>query len=278
MKTVCLQDKCTGCMACADICQHGAVTIEDSIIAYNAVIDPTKCIACKACERVCQINYPLVKKEPILWQQDWAANLEIRKKSSSGGAAAVFEREFDRAGGYVCSCVFSEGCFIYRMCHREDEVQQFAGSKYVKSNPSGIYPQVKEKLKQGKKVLFVGLPCHVAAVKNFVGSKLFERLYTIDLICHGTPSLKILTLFLKQHNTDIADVGDICFRNSNIYYLQCDQKPVAVKNCLDKYSMGFMYSLFHTESCYECHYADTQRISDITIGDSWGSELSEDDI
>jgi len=55
-------------------------------------------------------------------------------------------------------------------------------------------------------------------------------------------------------------------------------KPVAVKNCLDKYSMEFIYSLFHTENCYECHYADTQRISDITIGDSWGSELSEDDI
>ena len=42
--------------------------------------------------------------------------------------------------------------------------------------------------------------------------------------------------------------------------------------------MEFIYSLFHTENCYECHYADTQRISDITIGDSWGSELSEDDI
>ena len=277
MKTVCETDKCTGCMACKDICPHSAITIKDSLTSYNAVIDEKLCIGCGACERVCQVKNPPELKLPILWKQGWASDSEIRKKSSSGGAASVLEREFVRQGGYVCSCIFQQGRFVYQLENKPEDIERFAGSKYVKSDPSGIYKQVKEKLTQGNRVLFVGLPCHVAAVKKFVGNKWQEHLYTIDLICHGTPSPQILTEYFRQHNTDIADIGDIGFRNNTNYYLQCDQKPVAVKNCLDKYSMGFLYSLFYTENCYECHYANTQRVSDITLGDSWGSELSADE-
>ena len=47
-----------------------------------------------------------------------------------------------------------------------EELNDFAGSKYVKSNPIGIYAKVIEKLKHSEKVLFIGLPCQVAAVKN----------------------------------------------------------------------------------------------------------------
>lgn len=35
----------------------------------------------------------------------------------------------------------------------------------------------------------------------------------------------------------------------------------------------FLGGLFYTENCYECKYAQLNRVSDITIGDSWGSEL-----
>lgn len=277
LKTVCETDKCTGCMACKDVCPYSAISIKDSLVSYNAVIDEKLCINCGACERVCQVNDPPKMKEPVMWKQGWAANPDIRKKSSSGGAAAVLEREFIRNGGYVCSCVFLNGRFVYQLENKLEGVEKFAGSKYVKSDPSGIYKQVKDKLTQGEKVLFLGLPCHVAAVKKFIGKKLQEHLYTVDLICHGTPSPEILTKFLQQHNTDIATVSDISFRTNNSFYIQCDKKPVTMKNCLDKYSMGFLNSLFYTESCYECKYANTNRVSDITLGDSWGSNLSADE-
>jgi len=46
------------------------------------------------------------------------------------------------------------------------QTEQFVGSKYVKSNPKTIYIDIERKLQEGKKVLFVGLPCQVAALYN----------------------------------------------------------------------------------------------------------------
>ena len=39
MKTVCEKDKCTGCIACVDICSKSAIKIVDKLSEYNAVID-----------------------------------------------------------------------------------------------------------------------------------------------------------------------------------------------------------------------------------------------
>lgn len=39
----------------------------------------------------------------------------------------------------------------------------------MKSNPYGIYKIIKKKILNGEKILFVGLPCQVGAVINYVG-------------------------------------------------------------------------------------------------------------
>ena len=47
-------------------------------------------------------------------------------------------------------------------------------------------------------------------------------------------------------------------------------KPVNVQ---DFYSYAFLDQLIFTENCYDCQFADVNRVSDITLGDSWSSEL-----
>ena len=44
---------------------------------------------------------------------------------------------------------------------------------------------------------------------------------------------------------------------------------------MDCYSIAFLNGLIYTENCYTCVYADSKRVTDITIGDSWGTELPE---
>lgn len=118
------------------------------------------------------------------------------ENSSSGGVASAIIKQFVKNGGYVAACLFDKGEFVFQLTNDLNETEMFAGSKYVKSNPVNIYGTVEEKLNAGERVLFIGLPCQVAAVKKSTGNP--GNLYTIDLICHGTPSPKLLDMFLKR--------------------------------------------------------------------------------
>lgn len=43
------------------------------------------------------------------------------------------------------------------------------------------------------------------------------------------------------------------------------------------YTHAFLRGLDYTENCYSCQYARWNRVSDITLGDSWGSELETEE-
>lgn len=275
MKTVCERDMCTACGACIQICPKNALRIEDSMFANNAIIDEEKCVECNTCYKVCQVCNPLELKKPVYWKEGWSKDSEIRAYASSGGAAGAIERAFINEGGVVCSCVFDKGEFVFQIVDSEKEVRKFVGSKYVKSNPGEIYKKVRLLLRQGEKVLFVGLPCQVAAVKKYVGKE--ELLFTIDLICHGTPSPKVLDKFLKDNTCNLAQTKDISFRQKTRFGLEADQKKFTAPNVRDHYMFAFLNSIVYTENCYSCRYARIERISDLTLGDSWGSTLEEEE-
>lgn len=272
---VCEAHMCVGCMACADVCPQKAIIVNDSTMYYNADIDQEKCIDCGACHSICQVNNKPHTIKPISWYQGWHVDALDRATSTSGGVASALAEAFIDRGGIVYSCVFRNGQFIYSQVSEQSEIKQFKGSKYVKSNPKGVYENIKESLKLND-VLFIGLPCHIAAVNNYLSGKKFEHIiYTCDVICHGTPSPKLLGSFLKQYNIDLGRVKDIRFRDKNIYNLQCDGKYISHERVRDLYTLAFLKGLCFTENCYNCQYAGIERVSDITIGDSWGSQLDE---
>ncbi len=277
MATVCELNKCAGCMACVVVCSKEAIKIKDSLSAYNAVIDEKRCIGCNACYKVCQANHPAKAKAPISWHQGWIENRELRKECSSGGAATAISMAFLENGGIVCGCTFKDGKFIFEFAKNKDELKKFIGSKYVKSNPTGIYKEIKGRLKREEKVLFIGLPCQVAALKNFVGTDLSGNLYTIDLICHGTPSPRLLDIFLKQYGLTLLKLKDIKFRVKAKFQIYGDYKEIITKGVSDRYSIAFLNALTYTENCYSCSYAKKKRVSDVTLGDSWESELAIDE-
>ena len=108
MRIVCKQNSCTGCMACVGKCKKEAISIQDNLLAYNAVIDEGKCVGCGACERVCPNNHKVNLNEPICWKEGWASDC-IRSKASSGGAASAMMEYFVANGDYVCEIWRGEG-------------------------------------------------------------------------------------------------------------------------------------------------------------------------
>ena len=225
------------------------------------------------CEKVCPNNNPVDKVQPQKWYQGWVC--KTREQSSSGGAAAGLTQNFIQNGGYVAACLFRDGEFVFDITNDLDYARKFAGSKYVKSNPKNIYSKIHERLKQGDRVLFIGLPCQVAALNNYIKDK--KNLYTVDLICHGSPSPIILEKYLAENYVDIKKIKDLNFRNKDGFGLRSGYKRISFDDGSDLYTFAFLTSLDYTENCYSCRYATLDRVSDITLGDSWGSELEAEE-
>lgn len=271
MLTVCSDSKCTGCMACINVCRIGAISFKDDIDRLNCVIDEKKCINCGRCHKVCPNNKELKFREPYIIKQGWAED-KFRSVSSSGGVASAIMESFIKQGGYVCSCIFESGEFIFKTTSDSNLIPLFAGSKYVKTNPQNAYIQVKKLLEEDKKILFIGLPCQSAGIQSYFENH--PNLYTIDLICHGTPSKKLLDKYLVETRCDMHELKDIKFRYKDVFGLYNEKNKLLPGRIEDSYLKMFLNAVDYSENCYACKYASFARISDITLGDAWG-QLSE---
>lgn len=277
-KYVCGIGNCTGCGACVLQCPKNAISITDEMCSLSAVIDTQKCIECGLCQKGCHVLNPPIFNEPFLWKQGWSNDCNTRSNSSSGGAAAELAKYYVSNGGFVWGCAFHNGRFILECASNAEEIKRFAGSKYVKSDTDYSYALILKQLKENKKVLFIGLPCQVGGLLHYIPDIYKNNLTTVDLICHGTPSIELLKLYLKELDIDLTKLTDLRFRDNNSYRLY-ENKNKAITNTklIDKYMHSFLKCISFTESCYKCQYGSFLRASDITIGDSWGSTLPENE-
>jgi coenzyme F420-reducing hydrogenase beta subunit len=183
----------------------------------------------------------------------------------------------------VYGCAFSDNFKAEHIrVETLDGIRKLQGSKYVQSNTEAIYHQVDTDLKDGKTVLFSGTPCQVAALQNF--TKEHERLFTIDLVCHGVPNQDFFDDYLKyeslQYNGKIINFAfrdkSLGWRNAGSIKIQRVNGRVKHKKLNHSNSYYSFYYKNHSayrDSCYECRFAVQQRCGDLTIGDYWGVEL-----
>ena len=106
-----------------------------------------------------------------------------------------------------------------------------------------------------------------------------ENLYTVDLICHGVPSPKFFKKYLEYQNRQMKEnVIYFNFRSKDkrgwgTQYLLKTKTKTKTKTkilSLDRYGKHFMDGDCYRESCYQCSYANTKRVGDLTVGDFWG--------
>ena len=143
-----------------------------------------------------------------------AKQLEEVKTSSSGGIASVFARAIIRDGGCVFGAAYDTFPDVKHICvDSEDDVVRLKGSKYVESDIKNALKCAKSRLDVGKNVLFVGLPCQIAALYGILGGDR-ANLVTVDLICHGKPPQKLFSLWVSELEKKFGmRVVDYWFRN-----------------------------------------------------------------
>ena len=120
---------CAGCMLCMDNCPACAISIKDSMDAYNAVIDSNRCIKCGKCHKLCPQNSQPEFKKPLEWYQGWSRDWKVRADGASGGIATEIAFRFIQNGGEVCTCSFDKGKFDFRFFDNVDELPLASGSK-----------------------------------------------------------------------------------------------------------------------------------------------------
>ncbi|MBE6445201.1 MAG: 4Fe-4S dicluster domain-containing protein [Alphaproteobacteria bacterium] len=269
---------CTGCGACNNICPKNAISM-----AYNEEgflypqIDNDKCVNCGLCFTHCPTEHPIYINSVEPDCMAIAANDELRKQSSSGAVFPLLAEYILEQCGYVCGAAWTADNLVEHIIISENsDLYKLKSSKYLQSDIKEIYKQIKEILVQEKFVLFSGTPCQVAGLNAYL-DKQYDRLLTVDIVCHGVPSPKVYKKYLQELvknsdekiiKTNFRDKTNGWNRSFVTTETQTDIYTFPTKQ--DVFMNAFLHNMCLRDSCSQCPFAKFPRQGDITLGDFWG--------
>lgn len=275
---------CCGCTACASICSHNAIKmIEDEEGFLYPVIDSNNCIECGACEKACPVIFRDKGKFQLVQQSLYVChhkNEEIWQSSSSGGIFTALSDYVFSNGGVVYGAMYDENfAVVHGAAENEYEAIKFRGSKYSQSDLTGVYTDIKQRLKTDQLVLFSGTPCQVEGLRSFL-RKPYPNLITVDLLCHCVPSPKVfrdyITFLKKKYKSDIAAINmkdkTNGWTNQSLRLTLADGTTRFGEENTRLWNKLFYSHTIARPSCHSCRFSNINRPGDITIGDYWGIE------
>lgn len=269
--------QCTGCGACRNICPVNAIQMQEDMYGFlYPSIDSFSCVNCKKCINTCPVLNEVGSKNEIP-SECYAvqADNNTRMESSSGGAFTVFAKEILLRGGVVCGVYLDENLYASHICiENVGDLSKLRKSKYVQSDIGYVYQEVKEAINHQKHVLFSGTPCQIAGLYAFLGEQ-SEKLITVDIICHGVPSQRMLRESVED-GINGKRVISIDFRDKDYGWESLamtltleDGTKRRLSYDESRYEQGFHPNMTLRESCFSCRFCEFPRRGDLSIGDFW---------
>ena len=273
------KEKCSGCHACYNVCPKGAINMKEDEKGFKyPIINKEECVNCGLCEKVCPI---INQKESNNIPRVYACynkDEKIRMKSSSGGIFTLIAEEIIRRNGVVCGAAFDEEFNLsHQFTENEEQLEKLRTSKYLQSSINDTYKKVKKCLNEGRYVLFTGTPCQIEGLIAYL-DRTYEKLYTQDIICHGVPSPKVWKKYMQyRKEKDKKNPREVNFRDkkqqgwhSFSLSFKYDDCEYAKNQREDIFMRAFLKDVCLRDSCYNCSFRKTNRLSDITLADYWG--------
>lgn len=277
------ENQCCGCGACTVVCPVSCIEmVPRTLGAVFPQVDTAMCINCGKCETVCPMIHAQLLKQADYKQQVYAAyakNVDIRFSGSSGGIFGILAKHLLSLKYKVYGAAFDSNMKLQcTVAEDEASLKPLMKSKYLQSNLIDQYKQIQKDLESNKKVLFVSTPCQVAALKQYL-RKEYDGLITVDFLCHGVPSQQLFdqcTAYEDRHHK--CKTLTYHFRSKIAggatphYFTVQVEKNGKNKTITKLYYKSIFYAFFQQymtlrESCYDCIFAEKNRVSDMTIGD-----------
>ena len=284
---VCDDGMCTSCGSCIQICPQQCIFyINNNHETSAAVIDTDKCISCNLCKMACPTLNNIAKHRPMISYAAWSNDSETRRTSASGGIASEMYHYFGNKDNHCYAGTSMDDSFdlTYKLFEGIGHIYDFKNSKYVYGDTKNVYKDIAKQLGLEKKILFIGLPCQVAGLKQYLNALQAEdgNLICVDLVCHGaTPPS-----FLKEHVAFIEKktgrkAAKITFRDPDngrgtYDFILCvfdNKNKVIYKKKVhrnDSYQVGYHYGITYRDNCYKCDYTQNERVGDVTLADYSG--------
>lgn len=282
---------CTGCGVCAQLCPKRALVMrEDEEGFLYPQINPELCVECGLCDKKCPVMYETHYACKDFGQYCLLATRDEDDQSNKYATIGVctrISREAFNRGWKVFGVKLDENEWkTYHQCAQSlRDIDLFSNSKYAQSDTRQTYTEAKASLAAGYKVLYIGTPCQIAGLKAFIRDT--KNLYTIDLICHGTFSSKLLKREVEHWEKKYGGrISNLYFRskikypwtaggmvNFNIWdgsknkHIEVHASGSPTYKCFAYCDNGVNYNL--RPSCYTCQFRDSKRYADLTVGDAW---------
>lgn len=277
-----MKERCSACAACINICpQHCISFVQNEYGMIQPLVDEKRCIDCNLCSRVCPHFEEIDKKKPRRCLAGYRRDMSEAMDCASGGIAYSLYEKFISEDHYVVGVRLDQNNkAVFCITNKRDEICAFQGSKYVQADIMGLYDDIENILKIGRKILIIALPCQISAMSRFIECKKLplDNVIFVDCLCHGVSPQKYLDeeieYFSKKYKW--KKIKQITFR-SNYQYRDYNltifaetanrERVYCAATDIDYYFGGFFEGVSLCESCYNCDYSQVNRVSDITIGD-----------
>ena len=283
-----IQDKtkCVGCGACLNVCAKKAISFKaDNEGFFYPVVDESACVQCGLCDSVCPVlNSDIAKKGALPKPETFAVQHkddQIRIASTSGGLLTALAEAAYAENGAVGGVAFTEDFLAeYLISANPDDLERLRTSKYFQADPTKMFAQVKKLLAENRTVVVCGTPCQMAALKLFFKNNL-EKLILVEVICAGINSPKAFKSHLDSLEKKYGSKVKTFRAKSKINgwrNLACkidfeNGKTYLANGIDDNFTRGFIGAhAFMRPSCFDCRYKGFPRAADMTIGDFWGIE------
>jgi len=279
---------CTGCSACTEACafpdENGINPIQLIVNEKGLAvprIDLDICTTCMACYKACptedkifnnDITFEKYKEKIGESYFGYSLDKEHRFEAATAGITteiAAYLLETNQVDGVVSSYQDVNNKIITKTFTDIDEIKKTRGSIYRQVS---LLNGLAERIKEGeyKKLLVIGLPCHIAGLKTLHKTNKYLKknveFITIALFCKQTKTEEFSDF--ERGILGAKDNEKINYRGKGWPGITNVKGRKSLPSINIKFSLMWSNFLFTPDYCFTC--SDPLGIeADISIGDAW---------